>query len=193
MSKAQKTKKAGLRNKTHNKKSNQVNRAKRNLSQKVQQINKVITRLEKEVESLLKKIVHQGVTSQRELRKHFDELFAKVRNGDWKSIATDTRDDLEREVRRLGEEAVQAVRKLELLPQRTKFLEIFREVRRNVSGVVEKLTENNLIYQARATVDHTRKELLGILSIPTQEEVEKLEKKIVSLEKRLSNITRKAA
>ncbi len=175
------------------KKGTKMVQAKKGISQKINQINKIIGRLEGDVESLLKRIVHQGITSRRELRKNFDDLFARVRKGDWKTIATETREDVEREIRRLGEEAIQAVRNLELLPQRTKFLEIFRDVRRNVEGVVAKLTENNLVYQAKATVDHTRKELLGILSIPTQEEVEKLERKIVSLEKRLSTITRKAA
>ena len=170
-----------------------VANAKHSLSQKFEDINRVVNRLESEVEVLFKKIVKKGERSGRELRRSFDDLLTWVKSGDLVSLATEKRDDVEREIRRLAEEVISSVKEIELLPSKVNFGGVFKKVRKNLGNIIEQIGDNDLVQKAKQTLGQTRKELLGILSIPTQDEVVKLERKIVSLEKRLSNLTRKAA
>jgi polyhydroxyalkanoate synthesis regulator phasin len=194
---AKKTKKLSKTKKTVSisvkKSSGKVEFAKRSIGLKIEKINRVINRLEGEVEGLIKRIVKQGERSRKELRKNFDDLLSRVRGTELISLATETRDEIEREVRRLAEDIVNVVKEIELVPSRIDFLAVFNDARRNFNNLVEHLSDNNFIQHAKSTVNQSRKELLGMLSIPTQDEVEKLERKIISLEKRLSNISRKAA
>ncbi|HKY64409.1 MAG TPA: hypothetical protein VJR29_13440 [bacterium] len=170
-----------------------VENAKKKITERIENINRVVNRLEGEVEVLFKKIVKKGERSRRELRRSFDDLFAWVKKGDLVALATEKRDDVERELRRLAEDVIQSVKEIELVPGKVNFAEIFDDARKNLGHLVENLGDNDLVQRAKQTLNQTKKELLSLLSIPTQEEVVKLEKKIVSLEKRLSTLSRKAA
>ncbi|MFO1463448.1 MAG: hypothetical protein U1F66_06695 [bacterium] len=170
-----------------------VKQAKQTITQKFEDINRVVTRLESELEVLFKKIVKKGERSSKELRRSFDDMLAWVKSGELISLAAEKRDEVEREVKRLAEEVVASVKEIELIPGKVNVKGLFRDVRKNVEGIVEQLGESDLIQRAKQGLGQTKKEILGILSIPTQDEVVKLERKIVSLEKRLSNLTRKAA
>jgi len=170
-----------------------VAQAKRQIAHRVGQINRVINRLESEVEGLVKKIVKQGERSRIELRKNFDDLLGKLNPSDLIAFASETRDDLEREVRRLAEEIVDAVKEIELLPHRLEVGTLIKDMRRGVGDVVDQLNESGFVQLAKETVLKTRKGVLSLFSIPTQDEVVKLERKIVNLEKRLSNLSRRAA
>ncbi len=170
-----------------------VENAKKKIAERIEDINRIVNRFEGEVEGLFKKIVKKGERSRRELRRSFDDLFSWLKKGELLALATETRDDVEREVRRLAEEVIQSVKEIELIPGKVNFSEIFDDARKNLGHLVENLGDNDLIQRAKQTLNQTKKELLSLLSIPTQEEVVKLEKKIVSLEKRLSTLSRKAA
>lgn len=166
---------------------------KRGLQGRFEQINQVISRFEKEAEQLIKKIMKQGERSRKDLRRNFDDIAKKVRQGKLMKEATATRDELEKEVRRVAEEVIVAVKEIEGLLNTEKVGALLTEVRGSLSGLVEVLSSNGFILQMRETIKNTRQEVLGLFSIPSQKEVEKLERKIVSLEKRLSNLSRKAA
>jgi hypothetical protein len=170
-----------------------VENARKKIVDRIENINRVVNRFEGEVEGLFKKIVKKGERSRRELRKSFDELFTWLKKGELLALATEKRDDVEREVRRLAEDVIQSVKEIELIPSSVNFNEIFQDARKNLGSLVENLGDNDLIQRAKQTLNQTKKELLSLLSIPTQDEVVKLEKKIVSLEKRLSTLSRKAA
>lgn len=170
-----------------------VENAKKKITERIENINRVVNRLESEVEGLFKKIVKKGERSRRELRKSFDELFAWLKKGELFALATEKSGDVEREVRRLAEDVIHSVKEIELLPGRVNFTEIFQDARKNLGHLVENFGDNDLVQRAKQTLNQTKKELLSLLSIPTQDEVVKLEKKIVSLEKRLSTLSRKAA
>ncbi|HCU25934.1 MAG TPA: hypothetical protein DF383_13030, partial [Deltaproteobacteria bacterium] len=88
------------------------------LSKKLKHINRVITHLESEVETLVKKIVKKGELSGRELRRSFDDLVDWLKAGALLNLASEKRDDLEREIKRLADEVIQSVREIELLPKR---------------------------------------------------------------------------
>jgi ubiquinone biosynthesis protein UbiJ len=157
------------------------------------QINKVIGRFEGEVEILVKKLVKQGERSRKDLRKNFDVLIGKIRADKLIALTRDSREELEKEVKRLAEEVVGTIKEVETLINHEKFSGMFTGARESFSNLIELFAENGLILQAKQTVLKTRKEILDLLSIPTQSEVEKLERKIVTLEKRLSNLARRAA
>jgi len=165
-----------------------VEQAKQKIHEQLESVNRIVNRLEGEVEVLFKKIVKKGERSSRELRKNFDGLLSWLKSG-----ASEKREDVEREVRRLAEDVIKSMKEVELIPSRVDFNGAFREVRKNFGNLVDHLSDNDFVHRAKLTLGQTKKELLAILSIPTQEEVVKLEKKIVSLEKRLSNLSRKAA
>lgn len=109
------------------------------------------------------------------------------------TIANETRGEVEREVRRLADDMISLVKEIETIPGRLGVENVYRDARNNLLTLVDQLTDSGFIHRAKATLKQTRKEILTLLSIPTQDEVEKLEKKIVSLEKRLSTLSRKAA
>lgn len=178
---------------TPKKKLGKIANAKRSLVQGIEQINSVLNRLEHEVEGLVKKIVKQGGKSRKELRKNFDDLISKLKAGEFLTIAAETREEVEREVRRLAEDILSLVKEVETIPGRLGVEGIYRDARRNLGNLVDQLSDSGFIHRAKSTLNQTRKEVLSLLSIPTQDEVEKLEKKIVSLEKRLSTLSRKAA
>lgn len=188
-------------NKTGTKKGKKLKRttSKKKVSKKASvflkfdQINKVINRLEGEVESLVKKLVKQGERSRRELRKNFNDILAKIRSGKLLARASETREELEKEVRRLADEVIGTVKEVESLINSEKVSDIFQNARQGVVSVVEFISENGFVTQARETLINTRREFYSLLSIPTQTDVEKLEKKIVRLERRLGNLTKKVA
>lgn len=157
------------------------------------QINRVIGRFEGEVEILVKKIVKQGERSRKDLRKNFDVLIGKIRADKLIALTRDSRDELEKDVKRLAEDVLGTIKEVEALINHEKFTDLFADARDGFSNLVELFAENGLVVQAKQTMLKTRKEILGLLSIPTQGEVEKLERKIVILEKRLSNLARRAA
>lgn len=167
--------------------------AKKGLFETLEQINKIISRFEGEVESLLKKFVKQGERSRKDLRKNFEVLVGKVRAEKLLALTREGREELEKEVRRLGEEVIGTLKEVESLIPHEKFKGLFSEAREGLLNLVDVFVDNGFLVQARQTVLKTRKEILGLLSIPTQSEVEKLERKIVKLEKRLSNLARRAA
>jgi len=180
-------KRAATKKKT---KVGKIRSAKEGLQIRLDQVNRVINRFEGEVETLVKRLVKQGERSRKDLRKNFDDILKRVRAG---KILAHTREELEKEVRRVAEEVLGTVKDVESVLNREKMAGILTNARNSFETLVEIFRENGLVLQAKQTVANTRREVLGFFSIPTQSDVEKLERKIVNLEKRLSNLSRKAA
>lgn len=164
------------------KKAKKINHLQFNLDQ----INNILVKLEGEVENLLHKIVKQGRRSQAELKKNFDTLVKKAK---LKSKST----DIEREIRKFADEVLNKVKELELIPESVSVNKIFKDVRKNFSEIVENLVASGLVVKTRQLVSETREGILVSLSIPSQKDVEKLEKKIATLERRLGSLVKKAA
>ena len=70
---------------------------------------------------------------------------------------------------------------------------VLKDARKNVEKFVANFEKSEWFEKAKNTAQNTRVNLLSVLNIPTQAEVEKLEKKIHNLEKRLHTISQKAA
>ncbi|MDO8462352.1 MAG: hypothetical protein Q7S98_05790 [Deltaproteobacteria bacterium] len=94
----------------------------------------------------------------------------------------------------LGEELVEKVRDLDLIPlAQQKGDKIVHEAKKNLEGFVEKVQESDLYERAKVTAEQTKRQVLSILSIPSQSEVVRLSRKISALEKRVSHLKGKAA
>ncbi len=163
------------------------------LKLRLDNINNILSRLEKEAEGLFKRLVRQGEKSSRDIRKNFDDIFKKVRKTDLYAKAQEKTEDIEKEVRRLADDIVSRVKSLELGHGFFNTKKIFRDIRKNFEALVARFEKGNFFSQAREKAENTRNEILSFLSIPSQDEVERLEKKIVSLEKRIQSLAHKAA
>ncbi len=156
----------------------------------LKQINKVISKFELEAEKVLKRLVTQGRRSRQELRRNFEDLFAKMKVGNFVNAKGV---EIEKGVRRLADEVLNRFKDIEFLPQSEAVTKVFTDIRKNLASFVEVLRENGLVEKAKHLVEEARENILVSLSIPTQKDVEKLERKITTLEKRLSTLVKKAA
>ena len=157
----------------------------------LKQINKVISKFELEAEKVLKRLVTQGRRSRQELRRNFEDLFAKIKVGNFGLNAKGV--EIEKEVRRLADEVLNRFKDIEFLPQSEAVTKVFTDIRKNLTSFVEVLRENGLVEKAKHLMEDARENILVSLSIPTQKDVQKLERKITTLEKRLSTLVKKAA
>lgn len=70
---------------------------------------------------------------------------------------------------------------------------LIREAKKNVEDLVEGIQSSDLFTRAKETARQTKDQVLSVLSIPSQQEVIKLSRKISSLEQRMNKLSRKAA
>ncbi len=158
-----------------------------------EQVNQGVLKLEGELETLVKKVKQRSEHSRRDLQKSFRALVKKLKSSEVLVVAKGTRRDLEKEMKRLVEEATASVKELENLVKTAKVRALFKNFRTGLQNALESFSEHGVVLQAKKSVVGTRKELLGLLSIPSQEEFESLARKISNIEKRLTQIARKAA
>ncbi len=163
------------------------------LKQRLEKVNAILGRLEDEVEGIFKKLVKRGERSSKEIRKNFDEILKKVKKINLYSKAQAKTGDLEKEVRKLADEIIGKLKSLEIAPSGFSAKKVLKDARKNVEKFVANFEKSEWFEKAKNTAQNTRVNLLSVLNIPTQAEVEKLEKKIHNLEKRLHTISQKAA
>src|SRR3990167_10423276 len=96
----------------------------------LKQINKVISKFELEAEKVLKRLVTQGRRSRQELRRNFEDLFAKIKVGNFGLNAKGV--EIEKEVRRLADEVLNRFKDIELLPQSEAVTKVFTDIRKNL-------------------------------------------------------------
>ena len=175
------------------KKSKKVNAGRVFLRQRMEKLNTVLTRVEGEVESLVKRLVRQGERSSRDLRKNFDDVLKRFKKLDFYTKAQEKTEDFEREIRRLADDVVSKVKGLEIGPSGFTAKKLLKDARKSFNTFVNQVERSDFLALARSKAEDTRDGILSILRIPSQTEVERLEKKIVTLEKRLQNLSHKAA
>ncbi len=163
------------------------------LGKNVHRVQNLIHRFEQEVGSLVAKIVEKSEKSRRELSSAFEDMIVRLGSKDLSGFASDTRDGLQKQVKRLAEDILQTVKDVELLSERVNLGSIAHEMKLGLANLVEQLGHSGLLQKAKRSVSDTKQEVFQLLNIPTQNEVLKLERKIVTLEKKLSSITRRAA
>lgn len=168
-----------------------VNRAKATqkkfLVKRIDQINKIITKLETEVEKAVSKFVKRGEKSSQIIRRSFDEIFDRISSTQLYSRASEKTEEFTKEIRRLADEVVGKVKSFDLKTAN----HLFSDVRSNVDQIVEKLQGIGFIELAKDKAVLTKNQVLHVLNIPSQEEVDKIARKVISLERKIKTLSRK--
>ena len=116
-----------------------------------------------------------------------EQLFDKSAAQDWLSFASMQRSRLIREVRDLGEEIVERIADSPVFSQRE---EMIHDVRAQLETIFDRLNTGDLLHRALDTARMTRTEIMSFLSIPTQKELTKLQRKLNKIETRLVTLNK---
>lgn len=159
------------------------------LKGRISQINKVIGKFETEVEKAVNKFMKRGEKSSQVLRRNFDEILEKISSSDLYSRATEKKEELVREFRKLSDDVVSKVKKFDLRGAKS----VLKEIRASLDEFVAKLQSTEIVEKAKEQVVTTRNQLLSVLSIPSQKDVAELTQKVTRLEKKIKTLSEKAA
>lgn len=66
--------------------------------------------------------------------------------------------------------------------------EVIRDAKRNFCDAYRWVSQNPLVYAAREVVEASKNDLLSLLNIPSQDEVEMLQRKLSTLEQRMTTV-----
>lgn len=164
------------------------------IEEAVEQFSNILVKVEDEAEKIFKKIIQRTERSSRDLKHNLDDLLARVRANGFYTVAHETRTEIEKEIKRLAEDLTHRVRDIEFLPlagvTRDKLI---REAKKNLEELVGRISSSEFVARAKSQAENTKSQVLSFLSIPNQDEVERLNRKISSLEKRINTLSRKAA
>ncbi len=159
------------------------------LKGRISQINKVLGKFETEVEKAVNKFMKRGEKSSQVLRRNFDEILEKISSSDLYSRATEKKEELVREFRKLSDEVVAKVKKFDLRGAKS----VLKEIRTSLDEFVAKLQNTEIVEKAKEQVVSTRNQLLSVLSIPSQKDVAELTQKVTRLEKKIKTLSDRAA
>lgn len=159
------------------------------LQGRISQINKVFGKFETEVEKAVNKFMKRGEKSSQLLRRNFDEIIDKIAGSDLYSRASEKKEEVLREFRKLADEVVAKVKNFDFRVAQP----LLKEVRENLDEFLTKLQNAELVEKAKDRVLNTRNHVLSVLSIPTQKDVNELTQKVVRLEKKIRTLADKAA
>lgn len=189
--------KTGPRRKTTNKSTKRksvsyVSKTKK-YAGKFEGLSDLLSKLEVEAEKIVKQFIARAEEASSDLRDSIEDLLEKVRENGIYTIASDKKDDVEREFRRLIEEVVDRAKDVELLPLNAlKRDKIIREAKKNLEEIGERIHAAEWIARARVSASNAKENVLSILSIPSQNEIQKLQRKITNLEKRVNSLNKAA-
>lgn len=153
--------------------------------ERLNKINEVLTKLESEVEKAVSKFMQRGEKSSQVIRKNLDEILSRISSSDFYSKASEKTEELTNDVRQLAEDIVAKVKKFDLKVAK----KVFNEVRESFDQLAEKVQSLDLVEKAKDRAIKSRNRLLNVLSIPTQDEVLELSRKVVNLEKKIKTLS----
>lgn len=155
------------------------------LKSRLAKVNKVINKLEGEVEKAVGKFVRRGEKSSKVIKKNFDEILDRISTSDLYSRATEKTEEL----RSLADDVINKLKGFDI----KKANSLLKDIRGNIDDIVERIQETDLVELAKDKAVSTRKQVLNVLSIPSQDDVNKISRKVVGLEKKIKTLSRKAA
>ncbi|MBI2083277.1 MAG: hypothetical protein HYT76_06870 [Deltaproteobacteria bacterium] len=140
-------------------------------TQKAQGLIDLLLRLEVEAEKLVRRLVEKTEQSSRELKGQISEIVEEIRDKGIYSVASEKGEDL----RKVADQVILRAKELQFGSFNRD--QLIREAKRNLEDVVGKI----------------QSQVFSVLSIPSQNDVVRLSRRITTLEKRMSKIKRKAA
>lgn len=156
-------------------------------------LNHVIGRFETEFEGLFKKLVKQGEKSSKDLKQNFDTLLTALKKSNFYHAAKKKSINVEKELSKFSEDILSKVKQFELKSGNFSGKKLLKDARKNLDLFVNKLENSSVVSLAKNRAENTRDGILSLLSIPSQSEVVKLERKISTLEKKIHTLSSKAA
>lgn len=173
---------------TRRKQTTKHTAASRTAARKFEGFTELLGKLEVEAEKVVRRLVEKTETSSRELKHNIQALVEQVRNEGIATVASEKKEDL----RRLAEDVIAKAKEIQFLSNINRD-DIVREAKKNLDDLINRINASDLMARARETAVHTKDQVLSILSIPSQSEVVRLQRKITNLESRVNKLTRKAA
>lgn len=159
------------------------------LKKRIDKINAVIGKFEGEVEKALDKFMKKGERSSQILKKNFEDMVERISSSEIYSRASEKTEEITNEVRRVADDVVRKFKSFDLSAAKS----VLGEARENIDQLVEKLQAAEFVEIAKDKAVNTRRQVLHVLNIPSQEEVTRLTRKVTSLEKKINTISSKQA
>ncbi|QQR81192.1 MAG: hypothetical protein IPJ69_03370 [Deltaproteobacteria bacterium] len=160
---------------------------------KLESFTDLLGKLEVEAEKVVRRIVEKAETSSRDIKKGVRTLIQQVRSTGIASVA----EEKSQELVKLANEVLAKAKEVQIASVGSlgnfNRDEIVREAKKNIDDIIKKINSSELMAKAKVQALNTKDQVLSILSIPSQEDVVKLSRKIVTLEGRVNKLTRKAA
>lgn len=157
---------------------------------KLEGVTDLFAKLEVEAEKIVRRFIEKAEQSSHDLKKGITTLVEQVRAEGFASVASEKKENLIR----LAEEVVGKAKEIQFLPLGSLNKdEIVREAKKNLDELVARINSSDLLAKAKVRASNTKDHVLSILSIPSQDEVVKLSRKITTLESRVNKLTKKAA
>lgn len=152
--------------------------------ERITRINKVLEKFEFEVEKTVETIVRRGEKSSRLLKKNFDEIVGRISSSEIYSLASEKTEELGKEVKKLADEVVAKIKRFDIKLANP----VLKEIRVNLDQFIEKLQALEVVELAKDKAQSTRRQVLSVLSIPSQEDISHLTRKVANLEKKIKTL-----
>ncbi|OGQ06678.1 MAG: hypothetical protein A3G32_05485 [Deltaproteobacteria bacterium RIFCSPLOWO2_12_FULL_40_28] len=146
------------------------------LKDRLGKINEVIAKLEGEVEKALGHLKKRSEKSSKLIKKNFDEIVGKISST-----------ELSKEVKKVADEILANIKKVDLDAARG----LINEVRGSVDELVQKFQSYGLLEKAVDAAQNTRRQVFKLFSIPSKDEVDELNRKVNSLERKIKTLSHK--
>lgn len=115
----------------------------------------------------------------------FEGIKDTISSTDWMTFAHKKRVMLIKEISSLGEEMLEKIRCADILANRD---QLVSETKKHIESIVSTIHKSRLLDRAMAKAKTTGKEILSFFNIPSSRELKDLQKRLVSLEKKLSSL-----
>lgn len=109
----------------------------------------------------------------------------KLSKQDWLALAGAQRDRISSEVKHLSDEIVSKINDADILTGKNGLV---HEAKQNLDSIIKKIDHGDIVDKAVDTAINTKDGLLAFLNIPTHDEMAGLQKKLKSIEKRLTQL-----
>ena len=131
---------------------------------------------------------HHSENGAHHWLKHLEEFKEKFSTNDWLALANQKRDRLVKELYHLGEEMVEKIKAADILANRD---QLIHDTKQHLESIVKKVNSSKLLDRAMATAKNTSEDILSFFNIPSSRELVQLQKRLASLEKKISHIKEK--
>ena len=119
--------------------------------------------------------------------KTLDEIIETLGGNELKAMAVEKTEELKKEISREIKNLVGNFKGIDLGSAQD---QVFGAIKDNVGAALSRVQDSEMLEYAKGKVHDTKNQVFSMLNIPSQVEVDNLTRKLVSLEKKLSKISK---